>query len=116
FLPCAPRLSPFGALLPRADLPLLLGELLVARTGDPPHGPPLLRRPGQFPALPRRAPRREMRGVQPLSPQQRPDRARRLTRVGLPDDLPFVFHRKPPPRRLCHHLDRRPTEGLFQCA
>src|SRR5206468_420242 len=116
FLQFDQRLSPFGALLPPADLPLLLGELLVARIGDPPHGPPLLRRPGQFPALPRRAPRREMRGVQPLSPQQRPDRARRLTRVGLPDDLPFVLRRKPPSGRLRRHLDLRSTGGSFQYA
>src|SRR6266481_1706843 len=111
-----PAPQPVRALLPPADLPLLLGELLVARIGDPPHGPPLLRRPGQFPALPRRAPRREMRGVQPLSPQQRPDRARRLARVGLPDDLPFVLHRKPPSGRLRRHLDLRSTEGSFQYA
>src|SRR5437879_11320876 len=88
-------LSPLGALLPPADLPRLLGELLVARIDDPPRGPPLLRRPGQFTPLPRRAPCRQVRGVQPLPPQQRPDRARGLTAVGFPDDLSLVLHREP---------------------
>src|SRR2546430_8628682 len=35
-----------------ADLPRLLGELLVARIDDPPRGPPRLRRPGQLAPLP----------------------------------------------------------------
>src|SRR5207247_6507731 len=102
-------LTPLGALLPRADLPRLLAGLLAARMDAPPRGPPRLRRPGQLAPLPRRAPRRQVRGVQPLPPQQRPDRARRLTAVGLSDNLPLVLHREPPPRRLGHHLDRRPT-------
>src|SRR5437764_1332995 len=78
-------------------------------------GPALLRRPSQFAPLPRRAPRRQVRRIQRLPPQQRPDRAGRLTPVGLADDLPLVLHREPPPRRLCHHLDRRPTEDLLPC-
>jgi DNA replication protein DnaC len=49
-------LSPFGALLPPADLPRLLGELLVAWINDSPRGPPLLCRPGQLTPLPRRPP------------------------------------------------------------
>src|SRR5205809_4842696 len=81
-------LSPFGALLPPADLSLLLGQLLVARIDDPPRGPALLGRPSQLAPLPRRAPRRQVGRVQPLPPQQRPDRARGLPAVGLPDDLP----------------------------
>ena len=63
----------------RRVLALQLGDLLVAGIGHPPHGAALRRRPGQLPALPRRAPRRQMGGVQPLPSQQRPDRARRLT-------------------------------------
>src|SRR5256886_4063847 len=50
----------FGALLPPADLSLLLGQLLVARIDDPPRGPALLRRPSQLAPLPRRAPRRQV--------------------------------------------------------
>jgi len=91
FLQFDQRLSPLGALLPPADLPLLLGELLVAAIGHPPPGPAFLRHPDQVPALPCSAPRRQVRGVQPLAAQQRPDRARRLARVGLPNDLPLVL-------------------------
>jgi len=30
--------------------------------------------------------------------------------------IPLVLHREPPPRRLRHHFDRRPSEDLLQCA
>jgi hypothetical protein len=52
-----------------------------------------------------------VRGVQPLATEQGADRSRRLTAVGLPDDLPLVLKGKPPPRRLRHNLDLRPAEG-----
>ncbi len=71
-------------------------------------GPRFFARPGQLPPLPRRAPRRQMRGVQPLPPQQRPDGARRLSRRPPPARssacTPPVNRRR---RRLRHHLDLR---------
>ena len=58
-------LGPLGTLLPARALTLQLGDPLVARIGHPPHGAALRRCPGQLPPFPRRAPRRQMGGVQP---------------------------------------------------
>jgi len=51
--------------LPARALPLQLGNPLVAGIGQPPGRSALRRRPGQLPAFPRRAPRRQVGGVQP---------------------------------------------------
>ena len=62
------------------------------------------------------APRRQVRGVQALPSQQRPNCARRLTPVRFADDLPFVFYRESPPGCLRRDFDLRPMQGLLSCA
>src|SRR5712691_1016193 len=105
-----------SALAPPGRLPLQLGDPLVARIRHPRHRAALLRRPGQRSPIARRAPRRQVRGVQPLPTEQRADRPGRLTAVRLPDDLSLVLERELPPCRLRRHLDLRSTEGSFQYA
>src|SRR5512139_1103768 len=61
----------------------------------------------QGPLLPLAAPRRQQRGVQTLAPQQRPQLARRLARVRLPQDLQPVLGAEAPALRLRHHLGVR---------
>jgi hypothetical protein len=70
--------------------------------------------PEQIAPLARGAPVRPVGGVQSLAAQERTHRPRSLTAVGLADDLPLVLEREPPPRRLRHDLDLRPTEGFLQ--
>ena len=60
--------------------------------------------PGQRPLLPLAAPRRQVRGVQPLAPQQRADLAGRLARVRLPQDPQLVLRAEAPTLRLRRHL------------
>jgi hypothetical protein len=69
-----------GARAPSRRLSLEFGNPFVPGIHNLRHGPTLLwLGPGQLPALPSRAPGRQVRGVQALPSQQRPNCARRLT-------------------------------------
>src|SRR5215475_11205020 len=117
FLDLDQGLGPLGPLAPPRGLPLEVGDPPVSRVHDPRRRPALLRRrPGQLPALARRTPRREVRGVQTLTAQQRADGPRGLTGVGLADDLPLVLHREASPPGLGRHFDLLSVQALLECA
>src|SRR5262249_4804385 len=67
--------------------------------------PPFLWRQGsQLPPAPRPSPHHQVRRVQPLAPQQRPDGPRCRARVGLLEDAPLVLGGVRPPLWLRRHL------------
>src|SRR6266478_10238432 len=105
FLNLHQRLGPLGALLPPPDLALLLSNRLVPRIGRRRlRTPRLWREPCELAPIPRRAPGRQVRGVQPLAPQQRAEFPRLRAAVRLPHDPPLVLRRESSPLCLGHHL------------
>ena len=110
FLQFDQGLGPLGALLPPADLSRSSSAIRLSRGSTTRRaGPRFFGAPASSPRS--RAARHVVR-CEEYSPSRRssaPIAPGVLHAVGLPDDLPLVLHREPPPRRLRHHLDRRPT-------
>jgi hypothetical protein len=89
FLECQQR---FGFLQPRRQAPILLLQFLQLRIDRCPLPPALLR---CQPVLALSAPGHQVRGVEPLFPQERAELTRPGAPIRLPEDFQFVVRREP---------------------